>query len=135
MAAGVPAEVLESLRPADADEDLVAVAREQVFTDRAVSRSLSANLAFLWPNGGSIRRRRDSLGRLFSKSAVASKYGLPADSGVVWLSYPRLTLDLLRKLWKAGRKLRRGGRDLRYLTRFAKRRARLYEWLKWERPE
>ena len=125
--AAVPDEVLHGLKPADFGETIVAAAKEQVFTDKAMAVALSTNLAPLWGP----KRLWDKAVYLFKilfppTQVMSTKYSASPDSPRIYLYYPVRLRDLLVRHGPMTWRLLRGDREM---TPLAERKNTLWDWL------
>jgi hypothetical protein len=123
LAAEIPPPVLNSLVPG-CDDSLVNLAAAAVLENR-VSASLFEPF-FGLRYGHTIAQRAGVLRRVFSRDAIAARYGLARDSRKIYRYYPQrlkdVTLDYGPHLWQFVR-------DGRRTISQAERRLQLAEWL------
>ncbi|MGA9350203.1 MAG: nucleotidyltransferase family protein [Anaerolineae bacterium] len=133
LGAAVPDEILDTLRPDDFDLQVVAGARERIFSDRdstADASSLSPNLAQLWGP-----RRLQDKAILLLKSAfpspevMAQMYPALPDSKRIYLYYPVRLKDLLLRYGRAAWRLLRRDEEMLALAKREKEKTALRDWL------
>jgi len=111
--APLSAELLASLRPADFDPNLIAVAEELVLTDRQVGAALSPDLASVTQQASQAGVLASYLHRLFlPRRVMAQIYPAPPDSMRIFLYYPVRWADLFNRYIQQAWKLLRQDRDM-----------------------
>ena len=121
----VPEWVIEAMMPPGFDHRLLEAVAARVFEDR-LAGTLFQDF-FLLRHGNSLGERASVVQKVFSRAAIASRYGLSADSAGIFRYYPRRAKDLIidygAELWRflmLGRQASQKAADRR----------RLGEWLK-----
>ena len=127
VGAAVPEAILHDLRPADFDEAILAIAREQAFTDSVISEAISPGLAQLRVDSGSLEKAIQLVKMVFpSPQMMAHMYGTPPDSVRTYLYYPVRLKDVLMKRSRSAWRLMRG--DQKTVLAADRNRA-LWNWL------
>jgi hypothetical protein len=109
VGAAVPPEVLQQLQPVPFDEAIVAIARDQIFTDRKLAETISPKLARLQHS----RRLSAKLSEIWHavflpRQEIAGRYGVSRTSPFFYLyylvrlkdllsTYTRMTFNLVRR--------------------------------------
>jgi len=96
--ANIPDNIIKDLQPTDLSEDIVRMARNQVFMDARFASTIRMPFAQFIEKTSLSDRFKIFLNRIFlTKRELALCYSLDFDSSAVYWYYPRRALDLLRR--------------------------------------
>ncbi len=127
VGATVPLEILDQLKPVGADDRLVRVAKEQVFTDRIATSDVSTNLAIVLEHRNVWLKGRLLVSSLFlSRSRIAHMYGVDSRSWKIYYYYVLRIRGLLLRNLRVAWMQKSGNREV---SEIATRKFILSDWM------
>lgn len=127
LGAAVPHEVLDTLRPSQINTQILAVAHEQIFTEKPFANSMPPKLAALGDTKNVQRWLSTLRSSIFvSTYQLSTLYQIAPDSPAIYLYYFVRTKDLLVRYSRQAFRLQQGDEQLHALAR---RKNALSDWL------